>query len=218
METTFAPNNLRISLLCLIRNILRSVFTEKIQLNIIEKLRKFSGGGNPRLWCGKGFSIPKEAPPEPLCFPLPGSSSLQRCSSPSQLEGPRGFGKTACSTVASLARHFDQPWGKGAQQCPALGGQLTLPFSPPSLLLLFSGQVMSDSWWPHGLQPTRLLCPWDSPGKNTGVGCHSLLQGIFPTQGSNSSLLLWQVDSLPLSHQVNLTISGALVIIMRCRP
>ena len=28
-----------------------------------------------------------------------------------------------------------------------------------------------------------LLCPWDSPGKNTGVGCHALLQGIFPTQG-----------------------------------
>ena len=31
---------------------------------------------------------------------------------------------------------------------------------------------------------TRLLCPWDSPGKNTGVGCHAVLQGIFPTQGS----------------------------------
>ena len=33
---------------------------------------------------------------------------------------------------------------------------------------------------PHGLQPTRLLCPWDTPGKNTGGGCHALLQGIFP--------------------------------------
>ena len=54
---------------------------------------------------------------------------------------------------------------------------------------------------PHGL--TRLLCQWDSPGKNTGVGCHSLLQGIFPTQGSNLHLwhlLHWQADSLPLSH------------------
>ena len=42
---------------------------------------------------------------------------------------------------------------------------------------------------------------WDSPGKNTGVGCHLLLQGIFPTQGSSSSLfclLHWQVGSLPL--------------------
>ena len=39
---------------------------------------------------------------------------------------------------------------------------------------------------PHGLQPTRLLCPWDFPGKNTGVGCHFLLQGIFPDQGSET--------------------------------
>ena len=47
----------------------------------------------------------------------------------------------------------------------------------------------------------RLLCPWDSPGKNTGVGCHSLHQGIFPTQGSNLSLLClsdWPADFLPL--------------------
>ena len=46
-----------------------------------------------------------------------------------------------------------------------------------------------------------LLCPWDSPGKNTGVGCHALLQGIFPTQGSNPCLLRflhWQVGSLTL--------------------
>ena len=37
---------------------------------------------------------------------------------------------------------------------------------------------MSDSVRPHGLQPTKLLRPWDSPGKNTGVGCHFLLQGM----------------------------------------
>ena len=42
------------------------------------------------------------------------------------------------------------------------------------------------------------------PGKNIGMGCHLLLQGIFPTQGSNSHLLLWQMDSLPLSHQESL--------------
>ena len=40
-----------------------------------------------------------------------------------------------------------------------------------------------------GPWPTKLLCPWDSPGKNTGVGSHSLLQGIFPTQGSDPGLL-----------------------------
>ena len=37
---------------------------------------------------------------------------------------------------------------------------------------------MSDSVRPHRRQPTRLLCPWDSPGKNTGVGCHFLLQCV----------------------------------------
>ena len=42
---------------------------------------------------------------------------------------------------------------------------------------------------PHGLQPTRPFCPWDSPGKNTGMGCHFLLQGIFQTQESNPGLL-----------------------------
>ena len=43
---------------------------------------------------------------------------------------------------------------------------------------------------PRDCKPTRLLCPWDFPGKNTGVRCHVLLQMIFPTQGSNSSLWL----------------------------
>ena len=45
--------------------------------------------------------------------------------------------------------------------------------------------------------PTRLLHPWDSPGKNTGVGHHSLLQGIFPTQGSNPGLLHCRQTLLP---------------------
>ena len=42
-----------------------------------------------------------------------------------------------------------------------------------------SHSVVSSSLWSRRLQPARLLCPWDSPGKNTGVGCHALLQGIF---------------------------------------
>ena len=57
---------------------------------------------------------------------------------------------------------------------------------------------VSNSLQPHRLQPTRLLCPWDLPGKNTGAGCHFLLQRIFLTQGSNLRLLCflhWQVDS-----------------------
>ena len=56
--------------------------------------------------------------------------------------------------------------------------------------------VMSNSLQPYGLQPIRLLCPWNSPGKNPGVGCPFLLQGIFLTQASNPHLLRWQADSL----------------------
>ena len=51
-----------------------------------------------------------------------------------------------------------------------------------------SCSVISDSLRSHGLEPTELLCPWYFPGKNTVVGCHFLLQGIFPIQGSNSGL------------------------------
>ena len=71
-------------------------------------------------------------------------------------------------------------------------------------LLLFCCvcSVVSDTLRPHGLEPARLLCPWDFPGKNTEVGCHFLLQGIFLTQGSNLHLLHWQVGSLPLEPPV----------------
>jgi len=55
---------------------------------------------------------------------------------------------------------------------------------------------MSDSVQPYGLKPAWVLCPWDSPGKNTGVGCHDLLQGIFPTHESNPGPPTLQVDSL----------------------
>ena len=54
---------------------------------------------------------------------------------------------------------------------------------------LFSCGACSAILQPHG--PSRLLCPWDFPGKNTGMGCHFLSQGVF---------LCWQVVSLPLSH------------------
>ena len=53
----------------------------------------------------------------------------------------------------------------------------------------------------HGLWPTRLLRPWDSPGKNIGVGSHSLLQGIFPTQGLNLGLVHCRCGLCRLSHQ-----------------
>ena len=49
--------------------------------------------------------------------------------------------------------------------------------------------VMSNSVWPYRLQPARLLCPWDSLGKSIEMGCHALLWGTFPAQGSNPGLL-----------------------------
>ena len=84
----------------------------------------------------------------------------------------------------------------------------SLMFPPPEghwwflclLLYVLSCSVMSDSLGPHGLQLARLLCPWNFPGKNTGVGCLFLLHGIFLTQGLNQPLLHWQAGSLPLSH------------------
>ena len=64
-----------------------------------------------------------------------------------------------------------------------------------------SCSVMSDSLWAYGLKPARLLCPWNFPGKNTGGGWHSLLQGIFLTQGSNPGLLYGRQILSHLSHQ-----------------
>ena len=64
--------------------------------------------------------------------------------------------------------------------------------------------VTSDSLWPHGLWSSMLLPSQNSPGKNTGVGSHLLLQGIFLTQGSNLHLLCllhYRQILYPLSQQ-----------------
>ena len=49
-------------------------------------------------------------------------------------------------------------------------------------MCMLSHSVMPDSLWPHGLQLASLCCPWDFPGKNTGVGSYFLPQGIFLTR------------------------------------
>ena len=75
------------------------------------------------------------------------------------------------------------PWNPGTTFCVC-----SLAQSCPTLLQ------------PHGLQSARLLCPWDSPGKNTGVGYHFLFQGIFPTQVSNPGFLHCRCTLYHLSH------------------
>ena len=120
-----------------------------------------------------------------------------------------------CSTLGSnLLKNCSTDWQKnifGSEKC--LGKQLMflLRVSDKNLKKkksrahsTYACSVTSDCLRPHGRQPVRLLCPWDSPDKNTGVCCHALLQGIFLTQGWNPRLLHllhWQVSSLPLHHQ-----------------
>ena len=87
---------------------------------------------------------------------------------------------------------------------------MALPFCQSQIIQCYtihssdSHSVLSNSLRPHGLQAARLLCLWNSPGKNTGVSCHVLLQGIFPTQGSNTCLLHCRQILYHLSHEGSL--------------
>ena len=71
---------------------------------------------------------------------------------------------------------------------------------------------MSDSLRPHELCPTSLLYPWNSPGKNTRVDSHSLLQGIFPTEPGSPTL---QADSLPSEPPGKPSIDIVMFIILK---
>ena len=83
-----------------------------------------------------------------------------------------------------------------------LANLANLGFPHPSRKTLsISCSVMFDSLWSHGLWPTRLLCPRNTQGKNTGVDSHSILQGILLTQGSNLGLLHYRQILYHLSHQ-----------------
>ena len=90
------------------------------------------------------------------------------------------------SEVKSLSRVglFATPWTADYQTPPSMGYSRQeywsgVPLPSPmheSEKWKWSRSVVSDSSRPHRLQPTRLLCPWDFPGKSTGVGCHCLLR------------------------------------------
>ena len=77
--------------------------------------------------------------------------------------------------------------------CSAVSKVMERCGNSSSALCLYMRSVVSDSWQPQELQPARLLCPWDSRGKNTGVGCRAALKGVFLTQGSNPGLLHWLI-------------------------
>ena len=97
--------------------------------------------------------------------------------------------------------------GHAGLSLPSWRNSVSLPSSHSSHLyvllcvLCSVASVVSDSLRPYRLPSTRLLCPWDSPGKNTGEGCHALLQGIFPTQGLNQHLLCCRQTLYHLSNQ-----------------
>ena len=91
----------------------------------------------------------------------------------------------------------EKPLGKRGAEKPRAVLMPEVKGIPRIDTYVLSHSVVSNSLRPHGLQPSRLLCPWDSPGKDTDVGCHTLLQRIFPTQGSNPGSPSLQPDSLP---------------------
>ena len=72
---------------------------------------------------------------------------------------------------------------------------------PRYLLFSLGGNRTLTCWVASVVSDSLQVCPWESPGKNTGVGGCFLLQGIFPTQGLIWRFLPWQMDSLPLRHQ-----------------
>ena len=77
-----------------------------------------------------------------------------------------------------------------------------LPITGQPGSCVLSRSDTSNSLGPHGLQPTRLHCPWDSPSKNTGVGSHSFLQEIFLTQRLNPGLLHFRQILYHLSQHI----------------
>ena len=100
------------------------------------------------------------------------------------------------------------PWTAAYQAPPSLGFSRQeywsgLPFPSPmyeSEKWKWSHWVMSNSQWPRGLQPTRLLHPWDFPGKSTGVGCHCLLHYslLLSSNSTEDSTLKQQIKTVPL--------------------
>ena len=130
---------------------------------------------------------------------------------PHGIYGSHRVGHNWCDLAAAAAWHVKLPWPGIELSPPSVEGKV-LATGPQGSSYMFLKYlfiflieryekkqvvithcccclVSFNSLQPHGLWPAKLLCLWNSPGKNTGVGCHCLLQGIFMTQGSNPCLL-----------------------------
>ena len=131
-----------------------------------------------------------------------GCSSLLHGIFPTQGSNPRLL---CCRQILRHLSHQGSPIGSALQNgTTTLEDSLAVSYKAKHAFTMhvYVGSVVSNSLWPQVQQPARLLCPWDFPGKNTGLGYHLLLQGIFLIQGLNPPILdlwLWRVDSLLLS-------------------
>ena len=100
---------------------------------------------------------------------------------------------SSCPQSFSASRSFAMSWllTSGGQNIGASASILPMNIQGwfPLVVVAVSFTQSCPTLWPHGLWPARLLCPWDSPGKDVGVDCHSLLQKILLTQGLNPGLL-----------------------------
>ena len=93
-------------------------------------------------------------------------------------------------------------WSRDWTWVSCIAGRFFITWATGKNWHVLVASAVSDSLRSYGLEPVRPLCPRDSLGKNTGVGCHALFQGIFLTQGWNLGLFclqLWQVGSSPLA-------------------
>ena len=135
------------------------------------------------LTCTQRYTQPDPGPPLHNCLKVPTDIS---CSLGAQTSGERFKGIQYCDRPIICLRPLMWVLHNTSSGC------------------LCACSVVYNSLQPHGLLPTRLLCPGDFPGKNTGVGCCFLLQGIFSSEIEPTSPAL-QADSLPLNHQGRLS-------------
>ena len=114
--------------------------------------------------------------------------------------GGRWEGGSGCRTHVNPWLIHVNVWQKPLQYYKVNSPQL-IKINEKKIIMYIDSCLVTKSCLTLTVACQAPLSPWDFPGKNIGVGCHFLLQGIFLTQGSNPCLLPWQANSLPLSHQ-----------------